>query len=282
MNWGYIGTKLATGLGLAAGKKVIGEYGKSWGFKKGGRGYAPHRYKKPHIMPGYRRRYKKPYSRRRRYRPKLYGRQRGRMRVSGYYGRYNRGQPTSEWKFHDLSVVDVVVASAGSITTPSCNTIAQGTDQDERIGRKCTIKSIEFRYSILLPTTVNVGDGSDEMRLIIYLDKQCNGETAIVGDILESADFQSFYNLANQNRFNILLDKTLLINALAGSGNGSSSDTFDCTRAFTWGKRCNIPIEFDATTGGIAEIRSNNIGILMISRKQLIGFEGFMRLRFTG
>ncbi len=209
------------------------------------------------------------------------GRNRGKMRISGYYGRYNKRASTGELKFHDLIVDDTVVSGAGAIDNPSINLIAQGTTESERIGRKCTIKSIHWRYDILYPQQSAV-TGGDVLRVILYLDKQANGATALVNDILETNNYQSFYNLANKSRFRIYMDRTWAINANAGAGNGTANDTFSKFKQGTFYKRCNVPIEFDSTTGAITEIRSNNIGVLMISRLGLVGFTSQMRIRFSG
>ena len=110
----------------------------------------------------------------------------------GYYGRYDShgGRNWSgEYKFHDLAVTDAVIASTGQVT-PSCNLISQGVTESERIGRKCTIKKIDWRIAMRKNSGGDL-NGSDVVRLILYVDKQCNGATIAVTDILENADWQS-------------------------------------------------------------------------------------------
>ncbi len=122
----------------------------------------------------------------------------------------------------------------------------------------------------------------DSIRVIMYQDRQCNGATAAVTDILESADWQSFNNLSNKSRFRTLMDRSYQLNfqtlasdgaGLVSSGNFVMEDTFF--------KKCNIPIEFDSTTGALTEIRSNNIGILLISQNGQVAFTSKIRLRFS-
>ncbi len=71
----------------------------------------------------------------------------GRDRVGGYYGRYANG---GELKFHDVDLVDAVVA-AGFNVTETINIIAQGVTESTRVGRKCTIKSINWHWRVNLP-----------------------------------------------------------------------------------------------------------------------------------
>ncbi len=207
--------------------------------------------------------------------------QRGFQRTAGFYGRF--APSAGELKFFDLDLDDTVVAAAGGITD-SINKIAQGVTEVTRVGRKCTIKSIAWRYQTSLGSfdaqaTPQLGQ---ELRIMMYLDKQANGATAAVTDILESADFQSFNNLANSGRFRILMDKIVNITypSLASDGAGVVSSN-GIVRGGRFFKRCNIPIEFSATTGAITEIRSNNIGVLLISNTGVVGFNSKIRLRFS-
>ncbi len=204
----------------------------------------------------------------------------GFTRKVGYYGRYGPRVSNPELKFHDLDINDAAIASGGTISQVSCNIIAQGVTESQRIGRKCTIKQILWRYELLLGagTTSN---SSDIARIVLYQDKQTNGATAAVTDILETADFQSFNNLANSSRFKILLDKAYAMNGVGLAGDGTTIDSPSHITRGTFFKKCNIPIEYNSTTGAIGEQRTNNIGLLLLSRSGLIAFSSKMRLRFT-
>ncbi len=208
---------------------------------------------------------------------------RGYARTSGFYGRFRGRRSTytngGELKFFDLDLDDATVANGGTITD-SINKIAQGTTESTRIGRKCTIRSIGWRFEVTLPIDTTVGL-ADVVRVIMYLDKQCNGATATVTDILESANFQSFNNLANKSRFRTLMDRTYAINVSAAAGNGTSNDAADSVIEDSFFKKCNLALEFDATAGAITEIRSNNIGVLLIARTGAAGFSSKIRLRFS-
>ncbi len=207
---------------------------------------------------------------------------RGYARIGGNYGRYRSG---GENKFHDIDVDDAVIAINGTIQNAgTVNIIPQGTSEIERDGRKCTVNAINWRY-VLSIANVGVGTGSDVIRVILYLDTQCNGTAATVTQILESDNYQSYRNLSNSTRFNILLDRTHIINVRAGSGRGST-DTLnyaDVHQGYTFYKKCNIPLEFDSTLGALTEIRSNNIGVLILSKDgATVAFESKLRLRFSG
>ncbi len=223
--------------------------------------------------------YKAPTSRkRRRFTP-------GRDRVGGFYGRY--AGAGAELKFHDVEIDDAIVSATGTVQNAgTVNVIPQGVTEVQRVGRKCTIRSIHWRFSADKVEVNNAAtpDASEVIRIILYLDKQCNGATIAVTDLLETATHRSFRNLANSGRFSILMDKTVSFNNLTWSYDtaGSQGDSAEVVREMSFNKTgCAIPLEFSSTTGAIAEIRSNNIGVLLISKAGTGGFASSMRLRFS-
>ncbi len=191
-----------------------------------------------------------------------------------------------ELKFHDIDVDDAVVAATGTIQNGgSINLIGQNTTESTRIGRKCTIKSIGWRYTISLPENNGVSSppNPDTVRVLLYQDTQANGATAAVTDILESADYQSFNNLSNKTRFMTLMDKTVALNYTTGLGTGADSDYTSVRKEFSYFKKCEIPIEFSgvADPSVITEVRSNNLGVLLISQAGIAKFDSKFRLRFS-
>ncbi len=194
---------------------------------------------------------------------------------------YGRGP--GEMKFFDLDLDEDPFTTAGAITD-SINKIAQGVTEVTRVGRKCTIRSINWHFLLWLPEQDAVSDplASDSCRIIMYVDKQTNGATAAVLDVLETANWRSFRNLSNVSRFNVLLDKTLSINYLTLASDGAgvvSQGQVNLHGEFY--KKCMLPIEFDAGAGAITEIRSNNIGVLLISSNGTANFSSKIRVRFS-
>lgn len=203
--------------------------------------------------------------------------QRGYMRVGGYYGRFGQGQ---ENKFLDTVVNTSLPAATGSIINAgTINVIPQGDTQSQREGRIATITSIQFRMRAILASAAEASP-EDSLRIIVYLDQQCNGATATVAQILQTTSFLSPYNLENSGRFRILYDKVTTYNVTAGATTAYNTPI----KYLKWYKKCNIPIVFDntATTGAIATIRTNNIGVMMITESALMSVDQYYRLRFYG
>ncbi len=206
----------------------------------------------------------------------------GYLRSGGYYGRF---QPShGEMKFFDTVVNSAAVSATGAIASDSLNHIVQDTTETGRIGRKCTLRAINWRYTVTLPEVDAQATpaSSDTLRIIMYLDKQCNGAIATVLGILEIADHQSFRNLSESNRFSLLFDKTVAVNyqGLASDGAGLVSQAL-VNYEDAWYKKVSIPLEFSGVTGAIAEIRSNNLGVLLISSGATVTFTSIIRLRFS-
>ncbi len=185
-----------------------------------------------------------------------------------------------ELKFHDIDLDDAVIAAAGTITD-SINKIGQGVTETTRVGRKCTIRNIGWRFNLDLPESTASASTGDVVRVMMYVDKQANGATANITDILESANYQSFNNLSNKNRFRTLMDRTYDLVAAAGGGDGTTEDYGRVNISDTFFKKVNIPIEYNSTAGAITEITSNNIGVLLISLSGKAGFDSKVRLRFS-
>lgn len=207
----------------------------------------------------------------------------GLTRTSGYYGRFTGSN--AELKFHDLDIDDAAIAINGTIAQVSCLTIAQGNTESQRIGRKLTVKQINWHFEIKFFGSTATAATSDVVRIILYHDRQANGATATVTGILESDDYQSFNNLANKQRFTILMDRNYSMVARSGSGRGST-DTLafgEDVQTDTFYKTCNIPIEYDnsGTDGAITTIRSSNIGVIALSRDGGSQLVSKMRIRYS-
>lgn len=191
-------------------------------------------------------------------------------RTEGYYGRFGipkvvNGKP--EKKFYDQRQVLTAMGSGGepakARTTTMVN-IPQGTSASQRIGRSLTVKSIHIRGHFVSA----VGAPYDMFRLIVFLDQQCNGAVAQYTDLLEvgvdnaNIDCTSFLNLSNSKRFKILRDFHGGNNS--GIWNSTAADFGTQFVSFNENINVDIPIEYSSTTGAIAEIKSNNIGMFFI------------------
>lgn len=200
-------------------------------------------------------------------------------RASGFGRRNVYTGSAGENKFFDTNRTVVTLANTGTILNLSLNLIPQGVTESTRIGRKCTIKSLSIKALFNLPSSNTGASTAGVGRFIIYLDKQANGATAAVTDILETATVRSHNNLSNSGRFKTLKVCEFVMKAHGAITTAASEDVH--WESFTL-SGLNIPIEFSSTAGAITEIRSNNIGVLGISSDGLITANYTVRVRFSG
>ncbi len=202
----------------------------------------------------------------------------GYTRRVGNYGRYTGA--SAERKYFDTQNNDAVVASTGAIVD-SVNIIPQGTTENERIGRKCTIRSLHIRYTWTLNTTSTPAESSDIGRLIIYIDRQCNGAAAAITDVVASAAWNQFLNLEQSHRFHILKDETCDLNSMSGAYDGTNDQFGEHTVEKQAHFKLNLPLMFDASAPAITDLTSNNIGMLLFTKSGFAQFDSRVRVRFT-
>jgi len=212
-------------------------------------------------------------------RTRVVGRQRGYLRVGGYYGRYRYGNRAiglgTEQKFWD-SGISATIASGQVQNT--LNDVAQGTGQSQRVGRSIMVTAVQCRGHLELPTAANPDEGSDRVRVMLVLDKQANGAAAAITDVLQSATTYSFNNLSNVNRFRVLYDKILTLNS--GGSAGGGLQTSSVQHQFTIYQRCRVPIQYNGPGGTLPDIQSNNFLMIFLSDSGLTGVQSVTRIRY--
>jgi len=204
----------------------------------------------------------------------------GVTRTSGFYGRYLNSQKPED-KFFDTALSFTVDTTGEVPATGQLTLIPQGVTESTRVGRKCTIKSIQIRGIVTYAPGASAQAAAVNYIYIVQ-DTQCNGAAAAVTDVLTSATMSSgLINMANSQRFRILKRLVMSFNPPAGATTAYNS----AIKPFEYFKRCNIPVEFSSTTGAITEIRSNNIFLLAgaagTNADDLCTVSGVARLKFS-
>lgn len=162
------------------------------------------------------------------------------------------------------------------------NCVSQGQSAKQRIGRKWTVKSILLNLGLTFDFYQG-RKGSVSGRIVLIWDKQCNGTIVkgddifdplgsvgdLIGDTTPGLPFiNALPNIANNQRFKILVDKTYnwtmpdwsLAPETIG-GNNVYGSFFD--RQIKLYKKLNLDIESSTTDGSVGGIRSNNLILAM-------------------
>lgn len=198
----------------------------------------------------------------------------------GYMGGSTAGLRSSgELKTHEVTLANGTATAVGGTIHGSLNLIDNGTTTITRVGKQAQITKINMNWVISLPSTSTIANSSDTVRLIVYMDKQANGAEATVADILEAAEIRSFNNKANVNRFAILKNKKYNLDAKSSISTATAGVDYLKSINIKFGKHpCKI--EYKGTGGGIADVTSCNIGVLVLSLKGAITIGYKARVRF--
>lgn len=226
---------------------------------------------------------------------------RGFVRSGGVYG---TGLGSNSLKSADFQVKDAqILSTAGrlavstmagtALTGDSLNLIEAGTDIQNRIGRKITIKDIEMRgVMTFAPTSGYIASkGAASTTMMLVLDTQANGAVADPALIFNSLMPlpSSLPVVDNQQRFKVLKRWDHQFKALANPSGDSTTGTSvyqEQERHFSLKKSVSIPIEYSGTSSPatVALIRSNNLFLIAgcqdSADSTFVSVKAVCRLRF--
>lgn len=187
---------------------------------------------------------------------------RGRSSTVGAFTAGRKSRP--ERKNLDTNQATHDVPLAGVITL--INGIVQGNTAQTMIGRKAVMKSVQIRCAAQgKPQLIAAVNTFGEYRMIVVYDKEPNGALPAVTDVLTNAQPNNPLQLANSDRFTVLLDEYYNL----GAGSTTATQAF-----YVGAGNCTIDryrkISLDmlgpatsATTG--AGIETGSIFVLEIS-----------------
>jgi len=191
----------------------------------------------------------------------------------------------------ELNFVDTNVALAAGVGSTSgylqlLNGTLTGSNNNQRIGRRIDMKSIEFRFSVNnMAQSVMRG-----VRFSIVLDKQANGAQCNITDIWNQGEPTALRNISNKARFTVLWDSTLLclIGNDTNTGGAVNSLTNTSKMTFQFYKKIGINTQYNVgSSGAIGDIQTNALYFTAQSDcaeadkgTKSIVIEGNFRIRF--
>lgn len=190
-----------------------------------------------------------------------------------------------EVKYLD-STINFALNNSGTGTPAALllNSLAGGTDDNERIGRKITVNSIQIAYRIA-GSNSDLGSGnfpenSDTARVVIVHDKQPNGVGITYPDVYNivggagPTDPMAFRQMDQSSRFSILSDNrhTVCLNGPNGIDNSRYI-------------KCKLPVRYQGSGSGIANITTGAIWLLAVdangTASNNITLNGYARVTYT-
>lgn len=186
------------------------------------------------------------------------------FRTGGFFGLWN-GRRAVELKTIDNNAAPISsnIPSTGNISLLSG--VAAGTDYNQRVGRKITMRSLLLRINLTALSTTTQATG-DSIRIIVFYDTQTNGAVPLVADVLQSVFYTSPLNLNNRDRFKVIMDKTIGVEACtytAGALVAGSPRQRDITKY----RKFRLEAIYSGTGATVGSIATGGIFVLYISQQ---------------
>lgn len=216
-------------------------------------------------------------------------------------GLYNLSTQSKESKFIDVSLgtspgqTNLTIGSSNAVIK-LLNGLKLGTAAFNRIGNKIAMKSLYWSVAFGLSAVdadpaVDLSNLDVPLRTMVVYDKQPNGATFVLGDLLSAfsgldnttartIDVNSPNNLNNRDRFIVLSDKRYILSSASTTG-----------RLIKKYKRLNTAVSYKsgATVGDITDITSGALFFLcwvdadmagVTDPSWIVNMRGDIRLRF--
>lgn len=165
-----------------------------------------------------------------------------------------RARAVGERKFVDLANAVYACNTTGSITLIPI--IAQGASESQRIGRHVTLKSIQCHGVWNVDSTATLASA----RYLLVYDKQPNAALPAITAILNTANYFSFLNDANKDRFIVLRDKKWV-----GIGNSVTPTSGKEAAPINFFLKLNHKMTFGTGgTGLIADINTGGLYLITV------------------
>lgn len=184
-------------------------------------------------------------------------------KIPVYQTPYTAHRASQELKSFDITAASCNMNTGGTVQV--LNLPVVGTDYDDRIGRKITIKSVYVRGFGYIQAAATGGSAQDAPiqlhRMILVWDKQPNAAIAAITDILAIATSSSHLNLNNRDRFLVLKDKQWVVGPL----NATQGLNGNCGYPIKVYKKMNFEAVYNGTNGGtIADITTGALLLVTI------------------
>ena len=156
--------------------------------------------------------------------------------------------PSVECKFFDspISIAGVTQTWTRIDNNALLSGIIQGTGPQQRVGRKIKVVGIVVRYAF----QVNQGPYCFDL----VRDKQCNGVAATAAQIYTNPnEYGALPNPFEETRFQFM---KRLENYNPAQASPAVTNTA-CSISFV--KKCSITVEYNGTTGAVADLTSDNV-----------------------
>ena len=180
---------------------------------------------------------------------------------AGYRKRYNRFSHTlAHSRCVEKKNLDSSVGAAAMSSQYVKNLVAplqQGTDSNERIGKKIYIHRLDLEGQITLPYDGTTPQEGDTVKVALVLDRQSNNDgDPTWTDVYDDVTTTSLRNLTNTRRYQVLWSKNIVISAMNIQG-GSVYRNFSIHKNLR-----GLSIEYSDPAGTSSQLVDNNLVLM--------------------
>jgi len=120
------------------------------------------------------------------------------------------------------------------------------------------------------------------VRIVCFIDTQTNGEVPLVANLWEADNFFTGPNIANGQRFTIVKEWLIDMNAQTFGTNEAGFGQDGYFFSTKWNKKIDLPWEYSSTEGAYTELKSNSMWFAAISTaNDKTKLNGVVRIRYT-
>lgn len=171
--------------------------------------------------------------------------------------KYLKGLINVEYKKNDVAVTAGFVQPSTTGTITLLSSMAQGDTSETRNGNSIRSKSISIKGSVVAGTQTN------ELRYILFLDKNSNGVIPTATELLEADSVIARYNDDNMgSRFIILQDKRVPMGFNDTTNHYAAGDM---NVSWSMYKKLFGHAKFDGTGAGQADAVSGHLYLYMVA-----------------
>lgn len=179
--------------------------------------------------------------------------------------------PSVEVKFFDSPITPNTLANTKTLVsaTTCLSGITQGTGNGQRTGRKIKVIGVIVRLAA-------VNNFCTPWTLDLIRDKQSNGAVPAAGTVYTGTQWDGLPNPFFEDRFQYLKRVESL--------NYAMSQVAVSTIGVSFSKKCKFEVEYNASTGAVTDLSSDNLLVWMSSTNSLSNAadtDGVMRVLYT-
>lgn len=183
--------------------------------------------------------------------------------------------PSVEAKYFNLAFN---TSSSGNFTQLDNGTILagiiQGTGNSQRVGRKIRVLGFVMRMAF------THAPGSYTVDLV--RDKQCNGaamaNTEVYDDTFAGASVRALPNPLYEKRFQFIKRVESYNPSQAVQPTAGTNLSYNL---ISYSKKVNFTVEYDASTGAVTDLSSDNMAIWAAGTSTLTNVTGIIRVLYT-